>query len=190
MRRIAPLLLLSACGGIAVIDASGGAGAAGGAAGSAGSAGAAGGGATPGPYDAYCESAATCEYWGGLPPIDVDACKAAAACDGLLQHHPGGDLFDCLLTCIADSCLLDVYWDAGYPITEVGEAFQQTCGQATIDGCGVFEDLCEGATLFTDEALLQMLACYDLPTCEQTEACVLAIYSPCVAWVYSASQAP
>lgn len=171
------LLLIAACGGTTVVGGAGGAGADGqGGAATNGSSGGTGGDTE---WAAFCAQAVS------SPPCatDVARCEASAACEEHLRHGPGSPLFGCFVSSGCQSCLIDLYFPADF--TPAGEAFAEACSEATIDGCGIFEDLCVAGTLFEDAYLDQMTACYDLPTCSQITDCVVALYAPCVGWVYA-----
>lgn len=187
---VALVALAAACSGKVVPGEAGGGGTAG-----TGAAGAAGGGeggsgvgvVDPGPYEAFCQAQTACK-----PSFDQAACEASAACDSLLLHHPGGPLFECLLDeCGVGSCVLSVYSDhAMEPHTAAAQAFQDGCVNALNEGCPVFEDFCLAGALFTDEALVTLTACFDLPTCDELKACALQTYAPCTAWLYNAPVEP
>lgn len=189
--------LVAACSGNVDVDGtggganggSGGDGAEGGA-GGAGNTGTGGdggtGGGVPGPYEAFCDAKASCNGGQGAS-FDYDLCVGSATCDSVLLHHPGGELFACLSegTCSFDGCLPDLYFDySSSDHTPAAQAFQDGCVAAIEAGCPVFEDFCLAGALFTDEALVTMTGCFDLPSCDELRACALSTYAPCTGWVY------
>ena len=182
MSRVAlSLVLLVACGGTTVVDGSGGNSGGGGDGGTGGAGGAGGtGGAGGDPeWAAFCAEAVS-----SLPCFtDVSRCEASATCEEHLRHGPGSALFDCFVTSGCESCLIDLYFSDN--LTPAGLAFAEACTDAVDEGCGIFEDLCAAGALFEDAYLDKMTACYALPTCSQITDCVVALYAPCVGWVYA-----
>ena len=163
----------AACGGGADEEGDGGPGGSGGS-----------GGASESALAQFCEArgVAVAEACGEV--FNVERCKAGADCGPMLLNKPGDPLFECLLDSgCGGSCLVDLY-GPGIKLTPTGEMFGMQCSAKKMEGCALFEDLCLAGALFTDEALKTMGACFDLPACEEVQACIDASYMRCTAWVY------
>jgi hypothetical protein len=133
-------------------------------------------------FEQFCEASSTAAAEECSSTFDVEHCKESEACDSMLLHHPGGEVFNCLAESPCGPCLDSVY--VGADLTQAGKAFAEQCGKKNNEGCPLFEDLCFAGALFNDDALATMTACLDLATCGEVQACIDASYTRCVGWAY------
>jgi hypothetical protein len=134
-------------------------------------------------WDNYCDTRAslTC------PDFDVDACKQQQACFRSSIREEGQGL---LVTCLQEECEWSLEGGcmallADVPVSGAGQTFFDACGKRVSD-CMISDDACYSHTVFSDEKLAELAACFDAPACADAELCINeyfdTLFATCWAW--------